>query len=82
MRLLFRGSTADTMRIFDLWLLLFCEVRWDCEEEDKDLCDCEEDLGEDKDLCDSELQELPPEDPLPSLIWFLPLLTWSQVWEA
>ena len=72
MRLLFRGSTEETRSILEFCPLLFF----------METCDCDEDLGDERDLWDSELQELPPEDPLPSLIWFLPFLTWSQVCEA
>ena len=64
-----RGSAADTSRIFEFWLLLFWMETWDWAGEERG---------------DEELQELAPEEPRPSRILFLalPLLTWSQVWEA
>ena len=63
--LLFLGSTEDTRRILEFWLRLFCMETWEGE------VVREEDRGEESDpwdLWDSELQELPPEDPRPSLI--------------
>ena len=72
-----RGSTAETRRILEFWLLLFWMVTcdtWDGEAGDRGE---EDDLTDDADLCEDELQLLAPLDPRPSRISLRALLTCS-----